>query len=150
MLSLLGPGIAMLSLPKKLNTLLWSRSFLETDACWLKMVKSHMAAKHRDTWGEVTAGTCAIGGCKNKKMATVSDALRFFVAAVFDKEKQVLYCGNLGDSRCVVGSELFSDRVRDVAAKPTWCQVYVPILGSSKPSKCPKTTAPPPTLSGSG
>ena len=36
-------------------------SFLETDACWLKMVKSHMASKHRDTWGEVTAGTCAIG-----------------------------------------------------------------------------------------
>lgn len=62
-----------------------AHSFLETDACWLKMVKSHMAAKHRDTWSEVTAGTCAI-------------------AAVFDKEKQVLYVGNLGDSRCVVGS----------------------------------------------
>merc|ERR1712216_507985 len=37
-----------------------AHSFLETDACWLKIVKSHMAAKHRDTWGEITAGTCAI------------------------------------------------------------------------------------------
>jgi len=62
-----------------------AHSFLETDACWLKIVKSHMAAKHRDTWNEVTCGTCA-------------------VAAVFDKERQVLYVGNLGDSRCVVGS----------------------------------------------
>merc|ERR1711934_542832 len=62
-----------------------AHSFLETDASWLKIVKTHMASKHRDTWNEVTAGTCA-------------------VAAVFDKEKQVLYCGNLGDSRCVVGS----------------------------------------------
>ena len=26
-------------------------------------------------------------------------------AAVFDKERQVLYVGNLGDSRCVVGSK---------------------------------------------
>lgn len=62
-----------------------AHAFLESDACWLKQVKSHMAAKHRDTWNEVTCGTCA-------------------VAAVFDKEKQVLYVGNLGDSRCVVGS----------------------------------------------
>lgn len=62
-----------------------AHAFLETDACWLKLVKSHMAAKHRDTWNEVTAGTCA-------------------VAVVFDKERQVLYVGNLGDSRAVVGS----------------------------------------------
>lgn len=62
-----------------------AHSFLETDACWLKIVKNHMASKHRDTWNEVTVGSCA-------------------VAAVFDKEKQCLYVGNLGDSRCVVGS----------------------------------------------
>jgi len=62
-----------------------AHSFLETDACWLKIVKSHMAAKHRDTWNEVTVGSCA-------------------VAAVFDKDQQRLVVANLGDSRCVVGS----------------------------------------------
>lgn len=64
-----------------------AHSFLETDACWLQMVKQHMATKERlrDVWHEVTVGSCAI-------------------AAVFDKKKQVLYVGNLGDSRCVVGS----------------------------------------------
>jgi len=64
-----------------------AHSFLETDACWLQMVKQHMsdAKKQREVWHEVTVGSCAI-------------------AAVFDKRRQVLYVGNLGDSRCVVGS----------------------------------------------
>jgi len=64
-----------------------AHSFLETDACWLQMVKQHMGdkSKIRDVWHEVTVGSCAI-------------------AAVLDKKKNLLYCGNLGDSRCVVGS----------------------------------------------
>jgi serine/threonine protein phosphatase PrpC len=64
-----------------------AHSFLETDACWLQMVKQHMGdkSKVRDVWHEVTVGSCAI-------------------AAVLDHKKQLLYCGNLGDSRCIVGS----------------------------------------------
>jgi serine/threonine protein phosphatase PrpC len=44
-----------------------------------------MMEKDKNTWHEVTVGSCAI-------------------AAVLDKVKQTLYVGNLGDSRCVVGS----------------------------------------------
>lgn len=64
-----------------------AHSFLETDACWLQMVKQHMGdkSKVRDVWHEVTVGSCAI-------------------AAVLDKKKNLMYCGNLGDSRCIVGS----------------------------------------------
>jgi len=69
-----------------------AHSFLETDASWLKIVKTHMASKHRDTWNEVTVGSCA-------------------VAAVFDKERQTLYVANLGDSRCVVGSVCSDSRI---------------------------------------
>merc|ERR1711959_243305 len=64
-----------------------AHSFLETDACWLQDVKRNMSQrdKVKQVWHQVTVGSCAI-------------------AAVFDKRRQVLYVGNLGDSRCVVGS----------------------------------------------